>query len=139
MLLWNWYIVDNFYRMNIYTISTRFYVCIVVLLAREVWLKWQPYICKHVVDISFDFLLLHKIYLCFSCSSDFKEKDTQEIALPDKKAEDVITLMMMLHPPSIDLNSKYWYSLLLYIKDWYLNHTYETDKQSFLSQFSSFT
>ena len=40
--------------------------------------------------------------------SNFKEKDAQEVKLPDKNYEDVLEMMAVLHPPNKDICGIYY-------------------------------
>ena len=56
-------------------------------------------------------------------SHEFKEKRADENPLPDKNAADIITLMSLLHPPSIELNGEYlYYNTLFYILHFLQKH-----------------
>ena len=58
--------------------------------------------------------MYHYLYKIDTCCHEFKEKDADEIPLSDKKKTDIITLMSLLHPPSIELNGKYSYCNILW-------------------------
>jgi hypothetical protein len=45
---------------------------------------------------------------------DFKEKGAEEIPLPEKKFEEIIQLMKVLHPPNEEINSQYSILFLFY-------------------------